>query len=75
MVKSYSKKFIETYSDNLNGMVEKRMRKAIETIGCFWYTAWIDAGQPNLLKMNDINTMEEDSLILNPNVLDNNCIH
>ena len=75
VVKTYSKKFVNKYSDNLNGMVERRMRKAIEAIGCFWYTAWVDAGQPSLLKMNDINTMEEDSLILNPNVLDNNCIH
>jgi hypothetical protein len=75
VVKSYSKKFTDTYSNNLNGMVEKRMRKAIETIGCFWYTAWVDAGQPNLLKMNDINTLQEDSLELNPYVFDNDCIH
>ena len=29
-------------------MVERRMKKAIYMIGCFWYTAWVDAGQPHL---------------------------
>jgi hypothetical protein len=29
-------------------MVERRMKKAIYMIGCFWYTAWVDAGQPKL---------------------------
>ena len=24
------------------------MKKAIYMIGCFWYTAWVDAGQPKL---------------------------
>jgi len=29
-------------------MVERRMKKAIHMVGSFWYTAWIDAGQPEL---------------------------
>jgi hypothetical protein len=32
----------------MNGMVERRMRKAIFTVGSIWYSAWVDAGQPNL---------------------------
>ena len=32
----------------LDGMVERQMRKSILAIGCIWYSAWIDAGQPNM---------------------------
>ena len=47
-VKVYSREFSKTYHYMLNKMVERRMRKAIYLIGCFWYSAWIDAGQPDL---------------------------
>jgi hypothetical protein len=29
-------------------MVEDRMRDAILAVGSAWYTAWVDAGQPDL---------------------------
>lgn len=29
-------------------MVERRMKQAIFTIASFWYTAWVNAGQPDL---------------------------
>ena len=29
-------------------MIERRMRLAISSIASFWYTAWINAGQPDL---------------------------
>jgi hypothetical protein len=32
----------------LNGMIERRMRLSIASIASFWYTAWVNAGQPNL---------------------------
>ena len=34
-------------------MVEARMQASILSIGSVWYTAWIDAGQPNLKKLNE----------------------
>ena len=40
--------FAETYHERLNGMVEEQMRQAIHAVGSSWYTAWVDAGQPNL---------------------------
>ena len=30
-------------------MVERRMQKAILTVGSIWYSAWLDAGQPDLM--------------------------
>ena len=29
-------------------MVERRMRQAIFAVASFWYTAWVNAGQPDL---------------------------
>src|SRR5690606_1383272 len=46
--KSYSREFTKAYSDLLNGQVERQMRKSIKMTADFWYTAWVDAGQPHL---------------------------
>lgn len=46
--KVYSQEFSKTYHYLLNNMVQRRMKKAIYMIGCFWYSAWVDAGQPHL---------------------------
>ncbi len=48
LVKVYSKEFCEAYHTLLNGMVERRIRNSVIQVGSFWYSAWIDAGQPNL---------------------------
>lgn len=45
---NYSSEFIRAYDKRLNGMVTKRMLSSIRTISSFWYTAWVDAGQPKL---------------------------
>lgn len=46
--KSYSEDFTRAYSDLLNGQVERQMRKSIKMTADFWFTAWVDAGQPDL---------------------------
>ncbi len=46
--KTYSQEFTTAYSDLLSGQVERQMRKSIKMTADFWYTAWVDAGQPNL---------------------------
>lgn len=48
VVTTYSKAFSDAYDKMLDGMVEKRMRASIIAVGSFWYTAWINAGQPAL---------------------------
>lgn len=47
-VQLYSKEFTKAYEDAMDGMVERRMNAAIITLGSYWYSAWVDAGQPNL---------------------------
>ncbi|PWS31318.1 zinc dependent phospholipase C family protein [Pedobacter paludis] len=57
VLKQYSLAYSKTYHDAMNNMVEKQMRSAILEIGSFWYSAWVDAGQPelkNLIKIDPI---------------------
>lgn len=44
----FSKEYIANLHKDLNGMVEKQIRKSIVTTSNFWYTAWVNAGKPNL---------------------------
>jgi len=50
-VKVYSKKYSLAYDKLLDGQVERRMRASIKMVGDFWFTCWVDAGQPNMLAM------------------------
>ncbi|MBF4491072.1 S1/P1 Nuclease [Flavobacterium sp. JLP] len=47
-----SAKFSDEYAaklhKELNGMVETQMKKAITATASFWYTAWVNAGKPDL---------------------------
>ncbi len=40
--------FAKAYAEKMDGMVELRMRDAILSLASIWYTAWVDAGQPDL---------------------------
>lgn len=48
IVKVYSKDYTAEYNELLNGMVERRMRQATIAVGSFWYTAWVNAGMPEI---------------------------
>ena len=65
-IRQYSTAFTTAYDKKLNGMIERRMRQSIYAIASFWYTAWINAGQPDLknlsnkeLSPDDIKEFEE----------------
>ena len=66
----YSFDFCEEYNKRMNGMVERRMRQAIITVGSIWYTAWVDAGQPNL--NNLLNRKPSAKILEEMNILDEN---
>lgn len=53
MTKVYSQEYTTAYNALLNGMVERRMRAAIICVGSLWYTAWVNAGKPDLDKMKN----------------------
>lgn len=50
-VRQYSSAFTKAYDAKLKGMVERRMRQAIFAVASFWYTAWVNAGEPDLTKL------------------------
>jgi hypothetical protein len=44
--KVYSWEYSRAFHKIMDGMIERQMRASIKMIGDFWYTAWVDAGQP-----------------------------
>jgi hypothetical protein len=48
IIRQYSAAFTIAFNKKLNGMVERRMRQSIFAVASFWYTAWVNAGQPDL---------------------------
>lgn len=48
IVRQYAFDYANAYHDSMNHMVERQMRLAILSIGSYWYSAWVDAGQPEI---------------------------
>jgi hypothetical protein len=61
--KVYSRDFSRAYHKMLSGQVERQMRKAIKMVGDFWYTAWVNAGQPDLSDLNSNDFVIEEILV------------
>jgi hypothetical protein len=59
-IKQYSSAYTIAYNKIINGMVERRMRQSIFAIASFWYTAWVNAGQPDLAKLSKQTIPEND---------------
>lgn len=47
-VKVYAEEYARAYHKRLRGMIEQQMRASIKMTGDFWFTAWVDAGQPDI---------------------------
>ena len=52
-IRQYSSAFSNAYNEKLHGMIERRMRQAIYAVASFWYTAWVNAGQPDLSHLSN----------------------
>jgi hypothetical protein len=59
-MKVYSKEYTNEYSKLLDGMVERRLRSSIIDVGSFWYTAWVNAGQPDLDEIKEFKLSDEE---------------
>ena len=53
MLKVYSLEYTNRYDLKIKGQVERRMRESIIMVGSLWYTAWVNAGKPNLEKLGE----------------------
>jgi hypothetical protein len=60
IVRQYSSAYSTAYNNMLKGMIERRMRQSIFAVASFWYTAWVDAGQPDLSKPGNTIFTEDD---------------
>ncbi|MGB3468851.1 MAG: zinc dependent phospholipase C family protein [Cyclobacteriaceae bacterium] len=52
-IRVYSRDFSTEYFRMLDGMVSRRMRASVKMVGNFWFTCWVDAGQPDLENLMD----------------------
>jgi hypothetical protein len=61
-VKTYSRAFTTAYHQKLKGQVERQMRYAVWLVGSFWYTCWVDAGQPDLNNLQPLTETQKQQL-------------
>jgi len=59
-IRQYSTAFSTAFDKKLNGMIERRMRQSIYAIASFWYTAWVNAGQPDLKSLSNKDLSADD---------------
>lgn len=50
--KIYSQEYALEYNRMLNNMAERKMQESIKLVCSLWYTAWVNAGQPDLNKLS-----------------------
>ena len=60
LIKQYSSAYTIAYNNMLSGMVERRMRQSISAVASFWFTAWVNAGQPDLSSIANQSFSESD---------------
>jgi hypothetical protein len=63
-IKVKSADYSLAYHTKLDGMVERRLRLSIISIGNLWYSAWVDAGQPILEGMQKSDNPFNDEIII-----------
>jgi hypothetical protein len=61
LIRQYSSAFTIAFNKKLEGMIERRMRQSIYAIASFWYTAWVNAGQPDLTGLSKQQFSETDA--------------
>ena len=59
-VKVVSEEYSRLYHEMLSGMVERQFRASVKMTGDIWYTAWVDAGQPDLKSLINYKPSEEE---------------
>ena len=59
--------YAKAYTEAMGSMVEDQMRKAIHATGSFLYTAWVNAGQPEINNTKQL-AVVPDKIVADPNV-------
>ena len=50
--KSYSGDFARAYGKLLGASINRQLLKSADLTADFWYTCWVDAGRPDIMKLN-----------------------
>jgi hypothetical protein len=50
-VRQQCPEYAKAYDEAMDGMVESRFKSAIQSTGSVWYSAWVDAGSPDLYQL------------------------
>lgn len=58
-IRTQCRDYAAAFHKSLGDMVEQRMRATIHAIGSAWFTAWVDAGQPDLGKLENGRNTDE----------------
>lgn len=57
----FSDEYARQFHDALGGMEEKQLRLSIYDVACFWLTAWINSGRPDIILLDDPHLTEQNS--------------
>ncbi len=57
--KNYSREFVDAFETATKHQIERNMKAAVFWVASFWYTAWVDAGQPDLNKLLDKDVLKQ----------------
>jgi hypothetical protein len=49
----FSDEYAKEFNTALDGMIQKQLLLSIHDVASFWYTAWVNAGSPDLLSLDD----------------------
>ncbi len=60
VIRQYSTAYSLAYDRLLNNMIERRMRMSVYAVACYWFTAWANAGQPDLKSLSAATFSDED---------------
>jgi hypothetical protein len=60
----YTDEYAKQLHDALKGMVEKQMRASITATADFWFTAWVNAGKPDLSFLDPSDLTKQNSKLL-----------
>lgn len=62
MRKNYSGEFARAYAERLGNTVNERMLESARCVADFWFTAWVDAGCPDLSDLQTISDEDKEKL-------------
>lgn len=60
ITKQYARDYCIAYHQRLDQMIERRMRQSIHAVASFWYTGWVNAGQPTLRELKHTHFTESE---------------